>query len=38
VPETPEIHVRTEEHDAEASAAQIIGYLRAAGVLGNTHA
>ena len=38
VPETPEIHVRTEEHDVEASAAQIIGYLRAAGVLGNTHA
>jgi bifunctional enzyme CysN/CysC len=37
VPETPEIHVRTEEHDAEASAAQIIEYLRAAGVLGNTH-
>jgi bifunctional enzyme CysN/CysC len=38
VPETPEIHVRTEEHDAEASAAQIIDYLRAAGVLRNTHA
>ena len=37
-PETPEIHVHTEEHDVEASAAKIIEYLRAAGVLGNTHA
>ena len=38
VPETPELHIRTEEHDVEASAALIIDYLRAAGVLGNTHA
>jgi len=35
VPETPEIHIRTEQHDVEASAALIIEYLRAAGVLGN---
>ena len=38
VPETPEIHILTEQRDAEASATQIIEYLRAAGVLGNTHA
>jgi bifunctional enzyme CysN/CysC len=38
VPETPELHLFTEEHDAEQSAASIIDYLRAAGVLGNTHA
>jgi adenylylsulfate kinase-like enzyme len=35
VPETPEIHILTEQHDVEASAALIIGYLRTAGVLGN---
>jgi len=35
VPETPEIHVRTEEHDVETSAALIIDYLRRAGVLGH---
>ena len=34
VPETPEIHIRTEQHDVDASAALIIEYLRAAGVLG----
>jgi bifunctional enzyme CysN/CysC len=38
VPETPELHIRTEEHDVDASAALIIDYLRVAGVLGNTHA
>jgi len=38
VPETPELHLRTEAHDAEQSAALIIEYLRAAGVLANTHA
>jgi bifunctional enzyme CysN/CysC len=37
VPETPEIHIRTEELDAEASAAKIIAYLRDAGVLGAHH-
>jgi bifunctional enzyme CysN/CysC len=35
VPETPEIHILTEQHDVEASAALIIDYLRTAGVLGN---
>ncbi|HEY6894146.1 MAG TPA: adenylyl-sulfate kinase, partial [Rhodanobacteraceae bacterium] len=35
VPETPEIHLRTEEHDVDASAALIIDYLRRAGVLGH---
>ncbi|HET7923959.1 MAG TPA: adenylyl-sulfate kinase, partial [Rhodanobacteraceae bacterium] len=35
VPETPELHIRTEEHDADASAALIIDYLRRAGVLGH---
>jgi bifunctional enzyme CysN/CysC len=35
VPETPEIHIRTEQHDVDASAALIIDYLRAAGVLGH---
>jgi bifunctional enzyme CysN/CysC len=35
VPETPEIHILTEQHDVEASAALISGYLRTAGVLGN---
>ena len=34
VPETPELHIRTEEHDAEASALLIIDYLRDCGLLG----
>ncbi len=38
VPETPELHIRTEAHDAEQSAALIIDYLRAAGLLGSTRA
>jgi bifunctional enzyme CysN/CysC len=39
IPETPELHIRTEQHDAEESAALIIDYLRAAGLLGhNTRA
>jgi bifunctional enzyme CysN/CysC len=34
VPETPELHIRTEQHSAEEAAALIIEYLRSCGVLG----
>ena len=34
VPETPELHIRTEDHDVEESAALIIDYLRDCGLLG----
>jgi bifunctional enzyme CysN/CysC len=34
IPETPELHIRTEEHDAEESAALIVDYLRDCGLLG----
>ncbi len=34
IPETPELHIRTEEHNAEESAALIIDYLRDCGLLG----
>jgi len=34
VPETPELHIRTEEHTAEDSAALIVEYLRERGLLG----
>jgi bifunctional enzyme CysN/CysC len=34
VPETPELHIRTEEHTAEDSAALIVEYLRQRGLLG----
>jgi bifunctional enzyme CysN/CysC len=33
IPETPELHIRTEEHDAEQAAALIIEYLRSCGLL-----
>jgi len=34
IPETPELHIRTEEHDAEASAQLIVEFLRQRGWLG----
>jgi bifunctional enzyme CysN/CysC len=34
VPETPELHIRTEEHGPEEAAQLIVDYLRGAGVLG----
>jgi bifunctional enzyme CysN/CysC len=34
VPETPELHIRTEEHTAEDSATLIVEYLRERGLLG----
>jgi bifunctional enzyme CysN/CysC len=36
VPETPELHIRSEEHSAEESAALVIDYLRACGLLGRS--
>jgi len=35
VPETPELHVRTEENGPEDAAAQIVEYLRQRGLLGS---
>jgi len=35
LPETPELHIRTEEHTAEDSATLIVEYLRERGVLGS---
>jgi bifunctional enzyme CysN/CysC len=34
IPETPELHIRTEEHDPEQAAALIVAYLRDCGLLG----
>jgi bifunctional enzyme CysN/CysC len=34
IPETPELHIRSEEHSAEEAAALIIDYLRDCGLLG----
>ena len=34
VPETPELHIRTQEHGPEEAAQLIVEYLRGTGVLG----
>ena len=36
VPETPELHIRSEEHSAEESATLVIDYLRECGLLGRS--